>query len=399
MKLSDRISLKCFRWVHQHELVYNTCWEDPRLDREALNLGPDDNVLVITSAGCNALDYALEDPNHVYAVDVNPLQNALLELKQAGIRTLDYEPFFNLFGRGKNDNWDTIYSQQLRSQISPKSQQVWDRFGKLFTGRGKRNSFYFRGSSGFFAWLVNSHINRSKVRDIIEQLLSCQNVSDQQELVDSTRIYDVIWKPYVEWALRRDSTMSMLGVPRCQRLQIETQYPGGILQFIKDRVDDVFAKRPINDNYFWRVYLTGEYTPECCPEYLRPENFEKLKNGLVDRISTHTTTVADFLKHHDGSISRFILLDHMDWLYNHYPEALAEEWQAITDRAADQTRILWRSAGLSVDFVDPINVRRGTKTTAVGDMLNYQTDLASRLHAQDRVNTYGSFYIADMTAA
>ena len=50
---------KWFSKVHQSNLVYNTCWEDPRLDREALALSEDDRIMVITSAGCNALDYAL----------------------------------------------------------------------------------------------------------------------------------------------------------------------------------------------------------------------------------------------------------------------------------------------------------------------------------------------------
>ncbi|MDB4756823.1 BtaA family protein, partial [Mariniblastus sp.] len=72
----DWISQRVFKTVHQNNLVYNTCWEDPRLDRVALEIGPDENVLVITSAGCNALDYALNSPNHVYAVDMNPRQNA-----------------------------------------------------------------------------------------------------------------------------------------------------------------------------------------------------------------------------------------------------------------------------------------------------------------------------------
>ena len=82
------ISRRVFNTVHRNNLVYNTCWEDPRLDRVALELGPDDNVLVITSAGCNALDYALTGPNHVYAVDMNPRQNALLELKTSAIKNL-----------------------------------------------------------------------------------------------------------------------------------------------------------------------------------------------------------------------------------------------------------------------------------------------------------------------
>ena len=100
MSLIDRIDQRLFDLVHRHNLVYNTCWEDPRLDRVALNLGPDDTVLVVTSAGCNVLDYALTAPRHVYAVDLNPRQNALLELQLAGIRRLDYERFFAFFGSG-----------------------------------------------------------------------------------------------------------------------------------------------------------------------------------------------------------------------------------------------------------------------------------------------------------
>ena len=60
MRLADWFNVRMFNMVHGNNLVYNTCWEDPRLDRIALGLGSDDNVMVITSAGCNALDYALE---------------------------------------------------------------------------------------------------------------------------------------------------------------------------------------------------------------------------------------------------------------------------------------------------------------------------------------------------
>ena len=59
MALVDWLNVRMFNFVHQHNLVYNTCWEDPRLDRVAMDIGPNDNILVITSAGCNALDYAL----------------------------------------------------------------------------------------------------------------------------------------------------------------------------------------------------------------------------------------------------------------------------------------------------------------------------------------------------
>ena len=77
-------------------------------------------------------------------------------------------------------------------------------------------------------------------------------------------------------------------MPRAQRNQIEAQYEGGIAQFVYDCVEAVFARLPLADNYFWRVYMTGHYTPDCCPEYLKPENFQKLRDGLADRIEVHT---------------------------------------------------------------------------------------------------------------
>lgn len=85
-----------FKYVHGNYLVYNTCWEDPRLDREVLELGGEDELVLITSAGCNALDYALDGPRRIHAVDMNFRQNALLELKLAGIRNLDHDQFCSI---------------------------------------------------------------------------------------------------------------------------------------------------------------------------------------------------------------------------------------------------------------------------------------------------------------
>src|SRR6185295_17028685 len=130
MSVLDWVSGRVFKFVHGNNLVYNTCWEDPRLDRVALEIGPSDNILVITSAGCNALDYALCGPNHVNAVDMNPRQNALLDLKIAGIKTLEFEDFFRLFGYGYHPEAREVYFQKLRAELPTRSQQYWDRWIK-----------------------------------------------------------------------------------------------------------------------------------------------------------------------------------------------------------------------------------------------------------------------------
>ena len=389
----DWCSRQLFQQVHSRNLVYNTCWEDPRCDRVAMEIEADHEILMITSAGCNALDYVLDEPSHIYCVALNPRQNALLELKKAAIRRLDYETFFRMFGEGRLPEASKVYYEQLRADLPLEARAFWDRKIHYFT-RGR--SFYFKGTTGLFARVANLYINFRKARGAIENVFRLQSVEEREHAYNGY-IKHLIWTDLVRRMMGYDSTLSLLGVPRPQRQQIEQTYQGGIVQFVEDCLNAVFTRIPPQDNYFWWLYLVGYYTRERCPEYLREENFERLK-GLVDRISTHTTSVLDFLKVHERPIDRFVLLDHMDWLATYGKPILEAEWQAIADRASPQARILWRSAATEVDYVDPIAVRVDGQEARVGDLLSYRTELASRLHQVDRVHTYGSFYIADWRA-
>src|SRR5215470_17344789 len=123
----ESLNTRIFKAVHRRNLIYNTCWEDPALDRVALNLGHDDRVVVITSAGCNALDYLLAGAGEVNAVDVNPRQNALLELKVAAVRTLGHADFFDLFGNGYSPFARELYHDAVRARLSPRARHYWDK--------------------------------------------------------------------------------------------------------------------------------------------------------------------------------------------------------------------------------------------------------------------------------
>ncbi len=394
--IQDWIGQHFFRQIHSRNLVYNTCWEDPRLDREALELTPTDSVMVITSAGCNALDYALAGAKSVHAVDVNPLQNALLELKLACAKALDHDRFFQLFGLGALPNFSETYHARVRPMMPSFAQNIWDRRLHMLDGT-KRGSVYFCGSSGYFAYWINFYIDRiARARGVIMEMLAAASVEAQQQLFREHQLGARIFGPMIRWLVRRDSTMSMLGVPRAQRAQIDRGYPGGISQFVVDRVEQVFTQRALSDNYFWRVYLTGQYTSTCCPEYLAEHNFEALRE-VAHRVSTHNSTVTGFLSSHDDQISRFVLLDHMDWLAANHRDALIDEWQQIVNRATPDARVLWRTAGLKCDFVDMLSVRVGEKRREMGELLRYRIELADSLHQRDRVNTYGRFYIADLS--
>ena len=100
MLLREWLSSCCFRFVHQHNLVYNTCWEDPRLDRKALRSGARRHARHDHLGGLQRPGLRSGRPQRIFCIDVNPRQNALLELKLAGIRRLEYPGFFALFSRG-----------------------------------------------------------------------------------------------------------------------------------------------------------------------------------------------------------------------------------------------------------------------------------------------------------
>jgi S-adenosylmethionine-diacylglycerol 3-amino-3-carboxypropyl transferase len=391
----EKFNTRIFKAVHRRNLIYNTCWEDPALDRVALRLGPSDRVLVITSAGCNALDYLLAGAGEVNAVDVNPIQNALLELKRAAVLKLDHEAFFELFGLGRTPQARQMYRDALRAELSPVARDYWDRHIGFFLGRGWRKSFYYRGTSGLLAKVVLTNAQvLHRLREPIQALLDAGSVEEQRRIYEE-RIKPRIWTRYLRWFLSRSFTLTLLGVPWPQRDQITRQYPGGVSRFIQDALETVVCELPFRDNYFWRVYFQGFYTPECCPEYLKRDNFEALRAALP-RLHIHTDTVTDFLRTAPPGLTRFVLLDHMDWMSCTNPQALTEEWEAILASAAPGARAIFRSAGLRVDFLDHLRVRVHGRECELGSLLRYHPDLAAELHARDRVHTYGSFHIADL---
>lgn len=394
--LPERLHQRIFDALYSRSLLYNACWEDPALDREALQLDGTHRVLVITSGGCNALDYALCAPRQVVAVDANPRQTAVLELKLAGIRALDHDDFFALFGTGRHPHARELYRRHLRAQLSSFAQRWWDEHITWFSGTGWRDSFYFRGLSGLVARLVKGHIERKpRLRVAVGDLLAAGSLDEQREIYDR-RVQSELWTPGVRWAMGRQATMSLLGVPTAQTREVSAAHQQGVAGFIMDCVAYVFRELPVWTNYFWTVYLRGAYTRTCCPEYLKPANFAALKGGLVDRVEAVTSTVSGVLAAGDRSFDRYVLLDHMDWLGAHRPAELAEEWGLVLAHAAPGARAIWRSAHRRQSYLDTLRLPDGG---LLPERLAYRRELADRLHRRDRVGTYGGFHIADLRPA
>ena len=380
--LSRRLQDAFFGLVHGNRLIYNTCWEDPRLDRRLLGLSPDSRVVVITSAGDNALDYLLDDPAGVACVDLNFRQNALLELKRALFLHGSHEELFSFFGQGGGPDCAGVYAR-LRCHLPPYAAAFWDANSNYFKAGRLSRSFYYHGASGAVAFAFSRLISlvKPRLRRDIPRLLAADSPEEQRRVYAA--IEPVFWDRLSRWLVGRPAVMALLGVPRPQIGLIRDSHPGGLEGFVREKMRRVFTESPMAENYFWRVYMTGRYTRECCPEYLKKANFTIIRERLP-RLTSHTASLSAFLQDNPGPYSHFILLDHQDWLAYHDPAALAEEWDRIFAAAAPGAKILMRSAGLDVSFVPGAARRR----------LRFFPELTEPLHAADRVGTYGSQHLA-----
>jgi len=371
-----------FQVVHTNNLIYNTCWEDPRCDRELLGFNKQSQIVMITSAGCNALDYLLDEPAAIHCVDMNPRQNALLELKRATLAHTDFVAHTALFGKGRHQEIHHLYQDKLRHQLPGYAQEIWDQHITSFSGKGGRKSFYDYGTSGVLAWLLRGYFKtRPRLLAELRQLFISETLEAQQTLYSA--IEPRLINQLVHWAVNRHLTMCLVGVPRSQQELFRGDYERGVTGFLQACLRRVFTTQLIKDNYFWQLYFHGKYPDNCHPNYLQETHFDQLHES-VDRISQHNTTVTNFLQENPAPYSHYILLDHQDWLADNDQQGLEDEWRAILQNSQTGTKILLRSAAERVDFIPAFVHERVAFVPTV--------DLAAS-HAADRVGTYASVHL------
>ncbi len=377
---------RLFHYVHNSTLIYNTCWEDPECDRQLMSIGEDAQIVMLTSAGCNALEYLLDNPQSIHCVDMNYRQNALLELKLALFRHGCYATLLQFFKDGKHPNAQEIYCKSLRDTMPVFAQSYWDRKIVYFSGKGIRRSFYYRGASGLLAFIITSYLqSRPAIKKQVMELMNADSLSEQAELY--SKIENKIFTRQLMWLIDRQSVQVLAGVPVAQTVVLRQQYPEGVGAYMRNCIRRVFTSIPVKQNYFYQVYILGKYPDDCLPAYLKEENFETIKSR-VHKIRTYSVSLTRFFLGNPGSYSHFVLLDHQDWLANHQPDELDKEWRLILDNASLTARILMRSAAGTINFVPSF----------AHEHINFLTPDQITPEYNDRVGTYAGTLLGSVRA-
>lgn len=361
-----------------HRLVFNQSFEDPEMDRAALEIGPEHTVLTITSGGCNALTLLCEGPRRLIAVDSNPAQNHLMELKRAAVYSLTPEEFYEFFGRQRPAGAVSTYRRRLRVLLSPEARAYWDR-----NVRSLAQGIITQGRMGLF-FRVFRAILRSRVGERnVRRFLELPDVEAQQRFYHD-RIEGPLWAPPARWICTFRPLVWLAGTHPVQAERVNAE--GDLYQFIRSSAEAVATGLPVAGNYFLHQALAGEYLDRrAVPRYMLPEHFERLRD-LMDRLEIVTAWLGPHLEMRPArSIDRFSLLDIFDWMDG---ETLARTRGAVVHAAAPAARLVYRSG-----------MHSGMPAAIGGPPFEEESELSKRLHARDRTGFYGSFRVFHLNGA
>jgi len=379
------LSERLFAWMFKG-LVYPQIWEDPELDLEALQLGPDDRMLAIASGGCNVLSYLVHDPAHLEVVDLNPSHVALTKLKLAAVRHLpNYDTLFRLFGRADEKQNLAAYDQFVRPYLDDTTRRYWD--GRRLTGSRRVNIFtsniYRHGLLGRFIGSV--HILARLHGCDPRRLLRARTLEEQREVFDKV-VAPLFDSRIVRWLSRMPASLYGLGIPPAQYEALAGDANGDMADLLHGRLRRLACDFPLENNYFaWQAFgrrydLGGQ---RALPPYLRPENYTSIRQR-VDRVSVSQTTLTNILDETASeSFDCYSLLDSQDWMTD---MQLTELWEAITRTAKPGARVIFRTAAEE-------SLLPGRIPDALLDQWSYDREACRALTARDRSSIYGGFHL------
>ncbi|KAF4550993.1 Hypothetical protein D9617_15g043470 [Elsinoe fawcettii] len=425
------------------EYIYAFTWEDARADARLLKITSEDVILAITSAGDNILSYALEKPKRIHAVDLNPNQNHLLELKVAAFTALPYQDVWKLFGEGKHPDFTSLLINHLSPHLSTQAFDYWLHKGpSIFSSTSP--GLYYTGGSRHALNLVRYLGRLLGITADLQALASAPTLAEQREiwtkrvrrvLLSRLLAYTVVGTERFLW--------KALGVPAAQRDMIESDFlstqdaisetdvltsspPGSpvrspatvastpdsplssstsnlrpdtpsvtagvksgqaIWEYGVQTLDPIAHQSLLSeDNHYYLLCLLGRYTQRCHPAYLSPKSHIKLSQpSAFDGLRIHTDELCEvFSRMKDETLTIAVLMDSMDW-FDPKGEEAGKQVGMVKRALKRGGRVLLRSAGLRPWYVGEFE-RQGFSCKRVGARVPPGTMV-------DRVNMYASTWI------
>lgn len=384
------------------EYIYAFTWEDTRVDERILHLKSDDVVLAICSAGDNILSYCLQSPARVHAVDLNPTQCHLLELKVAAYHSLPYEDFWKIFGEGKHPEFRSLLLQKLSPHLSSRAFQYWYNNSHIFTKL--KGGLYDTGGSKhairIFAWITFVFGCRKAVKDLI----AAKTLNEQREIWRNKIRPALLSRLVSKFVVSQESFLwTALGVPKNQLAILEADHAvspavtgdkprakntrsHAVWEYMVNTLDPMMEQTHIGtDNPYYYVCAEGKFSPRCQLDYQTKQAHARLSQpGAFDGLRIHTDELEEVIARiTPGTLTVAVVMDSMDWFD---PGSTAAVTQICKLNRALKIggRVMCRSSGLKPWYLKEFE-KHGFVAKCHGSRENGA--------CIDRVNMYASCWI------
>lgn len=322
--------------IMKHTYIYNLSFEDGSVDRNIMNFNNNDVLLCITTGGDNILNYLIDDVKKIHTADINIHQNFLLETKMSMMKVLSRDEFFKVLNsRNKNSEGYQLFLhhlERIKENMSP--------CGKIWLDENKIEFSHFiqSGSVKYFTKILNFIFWCYGISGIFQ----CNSIEEQRYLFHANNIKPKL-KKILNFMCYRYPIISfffsiILGIPKKQY-----ELVGNVNDYLYNTIEYIFCQTELKKNYFIYPYCNGSFSEACCPDYLKEENYLKVRDRL-DRIVIHTDFIETACKkasENGDTITKAILLDHMDWLEE---DQIMKEWDIYKKYCDKDCIYLWRSA-------------------------------------------------------
>ena len=349
---------------------YSQVWEDHLLLERGLDIGADDHVLCIASAGDNALALLLAGARKVTAVDLNPTQTALMQLQLGAIETFErHEQFAQLVGALPSPDRLALY-EQVRPRLTDPVRSFWDgrsedlTVGVQHVGRLERYMAGFRKAQ--FGTRKDAVAALLATRDLAEQATAFAALATP-ELAAATSAY-----------FNRDA-MAESGRDPSQFRFVEDV---DVANYMWNRFKWACTAIPVRGNFYLERFLTGGVADLALgPPHLQPASYAKLRS-LVGRVVVETAGVGDILATiAPGSLDKVGLSNIFEYLS-------PEESELLMDQLAERLRPGGRFAYWNLLVERRSNPR-------LHDRLRPLDEQADALHRCDRSFLYNAFRLEE----
>lgn len=248
---------------------YANCWEDADILLEGLDVRRGQKVLSVGSAGDNSFSLLTAAPELVVAVDINPSQLFLIELKKACFMKLERDITLQFLGfKPSAKRWD-IY-RELESTLSSDARNFW-----LYNRSILENGVIHQGKfERYFRFFVKRILPFIHSRKTVQSLLAPKDAQEQE------RFYDTVWNSCRWRALFKvffsKTVMGRLG--RDPEFLREVEVPVG--RFIFGQAETQLRSVAAQHNFMLHYNLTADFGL-LLPHYLREEHYTAIQSNIA----------------------------------------------------------------------------------------------------------------------